>query len=147
MRASNSDCEPAIGARRKKIVAVVTLKAVVIRKLFKERFISSKSFKPTESPTPMIGPINGEINMAPMITTVEFTFKPSDAMKMAKIRIHRFAPLNSTPLRIESTVASSLSLSFLKSRYSPKKDFMANLLRSSVFISYFFFINRLITGS
>ena len=42
--------------------------------------------------------------------------------------------VNSTPLRIESTVASSLSLSFLKSRYSPRKDLIANLLRSSVFI-------------
>ena len=134
MRASNSDCEPAIGARRKKMVAVVTLKAVVMRKLFKERFINSKSFSPTDNPTPIIGPINGEINMAPIITAVEFTFNPSDAMNMAKIRIHKLAPLNSTPLRIESTVASSLSLSFLKSRYSPRKDLIANLLRSSVFI-------------
>ena len=134
MRASNSDCEPAIGARRKKMVAVVTLKAVVIRKLFRERFISSKSFSPTDKPTPMIGPINGEINMAPIMTAVEFTFNPSDAIKMAKIRIHKLAPLNSTPLRMESTVASSLSLSFFKSRYSFRKDLMANLLRSSVFM-------------
>ena len=115
-------------------MAVVTLKAVVIRKLFNERFISSKSFRPTDKPTPMIGPINGEINMAPIITAVELTFNPSDAMKMAKIRIHKLAPLNSTPLRIESTVSSSLSLSFFKSRYSPKNDLIANLLRSSVFI-------------
>ena len=38
----------------------------------------------------MIGPINGEINMAPMITAVEFTFKPSDAMKMASLALWPF---------------------------------------------------------
>jgi len=82
----------------------------------------------------MIGPINGEINMAPIITAVELTFKPSEAIKMAKIRIHKLAPLNSTPFRIESTVSISLSLSFFKSRYSPRNDLIANLFRSSVFI-------------
>ena len=35
--------------------------------------------------------------MAPMITAVELTFKPSDAMKMAKMRIHKVAPRKLTP--------------------------------------------------
>ena len=48
----------------------------------------------TLMPIPKIGDINGEINMAPMITAVEFTFNPMDAIKIAKIRIHRFGPLN-----------------------------------------------------
>ena len=124
---------------------MVTLNAVVIRKLFKERFISSKSFIPTESPTPIIGPINGEINIAPIITAVEFTFNPNDAIKMANIRIHRLAPLNSTPLRMESMVSNSLSLSFRKSRYSRRKLFMAKMFRLSVFIFYLL-KKRLITG-
>ena len=135
VRASSSDCASAMGVKRKKTVAVVTLNAVVIRKLFRERFINSKSFIPTDSPTPIIGPINGEINMAPIITAVELTFSPSEAMKMAKIRIQRLAPLNSTPLRIESTVASSLSLSFLRSRYSLRNALMAKMFRLSAFIT------------
>jgi hypothetical protein len=116
VRASNSDCPSATGLTRKKMVAVVTLNKVVIKKLFKDRFINSKSFNPTESPTPMIGPISGEMSMAPIITAVEFTFNPNEAMNMANIRIQRLAPLNSTPLRMESTVSSSLSLSLRKSR-------------------------------
>ena len=66
----------------------------------------------------MIGPIKGDINMAPMITAVELTFSPKEAMKMANIRIQRLVPLNSTPLRIDSTVTASLSLSLPKSKYS-----------------------------
>jgi hypothetical protein len=31
--------------------------------------------------------------MAPMITAVEFTFKPMDAIKMEKMRIHAVGPL------------------------------------------------------
>ena len=77
----------------------------------------------------MIGPINGEISIAPIITAVELTFRPSEAIKMANIRIHKLAPLNSTPLRMESTVASSLSLSLRKSRYSFRKFLTANTFR------------------
>ncbi len=46
-----------------------------------------KIIQPTESPTPMIGPISGEMSMAPIITAVEFTFNPNEAMNMANIRI------------------------------------------------------------
>ena len=140
VRASSSERASTNGVMRKKMVAVATLKAVVIKKLFSERFISSKSFRPTESPTPMIGPINGEISMAPIMTAVELTFNPREAMKMAKIRIHRLAPLNSTPFRMESTVANSFSLSFLKSKYSFRNDLIANiflfLLSASIIIFF-----------
>ena len=37
----------------------------------------------------MMGPINGDMSIAPMITAVELTFSPSEAMKIAVIRIHR----------------------------------------------------------
>ncbi len=42
-------------------------------------FSNSKSLIPTDSPMPMIGPISGEISMAPMITAVELTLSPSEA--------------------------------------------------------------------
>ena len=35
----------------------------------------------------MIGPISGEMSIAPMMTAVELTFRPREAMKMAKMRI------------------------------------------------------------
>ena len=76
----------------------------------------------------MIGPIRGEMSMAPMMTAVEFTFRPSEAMKMAKIRIHKFAPLNSTPLRMDSMASCSLSFPLRKSRYSCTNSRMANRL-------------------
>ena len=50
---------------------------------------SPKSFTPTPRPTPMMGPISGEISMAPMITAVELTFNPMDAMTMLKTKSKR----------------------------------------------------------
>jgi hypothetical protein len=44
-----------------------------------------------------------------MMTAVEFTFKPTEATKIAKIKIQRLAPLNSMFFLIYSTVASSSS--------------------------------------
>ena len=55
---------------------------------------------------PLMGPINGEINMAPMMTAVELTFSPTEATMMANTRIHIFIPRNSTLLEMKSIVAS-----------------------------------------
>ena len=66
---------------------------------------------PTANPMPMIGPINGEISMAPIITAVELTFSPNDAIRMAKISTQRFAPWKVTPLLICLMVSFSFSLS------------------------------------
>jgi hypothetical protein len=49
------------------------------------------------NPNPMIGPIRGETNIAPIITAVEFTFNPREAINMAKTNIQRLVPLNSIP--------------------------------------------------
>ena len=49
-------------------------------------------------PMPIIGPINGDISIAPIITAVELTFNPREATKIAKIKIHKFVPLNTTPI-------------------------------------------------
>ena len=74
---------------------------------------------PTASPMPMIGPIRGDISMAPMITAVELTFSPNDAMKMAKISTHRLAPLKETPLLIWAMISCSFSLSGIISKKMP----------------------------
>ena len=39
-----------------------------------------------------IGPISGEINIAPIITAVELTFKPTEATIIAQAKIHKLAP-------------------------------------------------------
>ena len=43
----------------------------------------------------MMGPMSGEINMAPMTTAVESTFNPMLAITMEKTRIQRLNPRNS----------------------------------------------------
>ena len=91
-------------------------KIVAIARFRKEVLINSKSLIPTPKPIPMIGPIKGEINMAPMITAVEFTLSPREAIKMAKINTQRLLPLKLIPLRILSMVSASFSLSFEESR-------------------------------
>ena len=82
--------------------------------------------------------------MAPIITAVELTLSPKEAIKMANIKIHKLAPLNSTPLRIDSTVANSLSLSFLRSRYSFRNFLItkAFLFLPGVSISFDLFMNK-----
>jgi len=49
----------------------------------------------------MIGPMSGDINMAPIITAVEFMFNPSEATKIAKIITHKLVPRKTTPLSME----------------------------------------------
>ena len=106
VRANNSDCASLNGEIRKYNVEVTKLMATMMRKLRNDRLSSSSSNVPMESPTPKMGPIIGEINMAPMMTAVEFTFNPTEATMMAKASTHRFTPRNSTLLEIYLTVAS-----------------------------------------
>ena len=54
---------------------------------------------------PTMGPISGEISMAPMITAVELTFSPTDAISMAKNNTQRLVP----PARALPRSASSMS--------------------------------------
>jgi hypothetical protein len=49
---------------------------------------------PNPKPAPIIGPISGDISIAPMITAVEFTFRPIDATTIAQAKIHKLDPLN-----------------------------------------------------
>ncbi len=59
----------------------------------------------------MMGPMSGEINMAPITTAVEFTFNPTDAMRIAQTRINMLVPRNTTPLSMAfmATCGSSAS--------------------------------------
>ena len=49
--------------------------------------------------------IRGEISMAPMITAVEFTFRPMEAIRIAMIRIHILEPL----MMVFSSIISLIS--------------------------------------
>ena len=60
-------------------------------------FRRSKSSVPTPNPIPMIGPMSGEISIAPMMTAVEFMFRPREAIKIAKTRTQRLGPLKMMP--------------------------------------------------
>ena len=60
---------------------------------------------------PMMGPMSGEMSIAPMMTAVELTLSPRDAVKMAKINTHKLEPRKDTPLLICSMVSASCSLS------------------------------------
>ena len=66
---------------------------------------------PMANPMPMMGPIKGEMSMAPMMTAVELTLSPKEAIKMAKINTHKLVPRKVTPLLIWSMVSASYALS------------------------------------
>lgn len=83
------------------------LNRVAISRFLNDFLIKGKSYCAVPSPTPRIGPISGEMSIAPMITAVELTFKPIEAMSVAKIKVHRLTPLNITPRRTASKVFCS----------------------------------------
>jgi hypothetical protein len=64
----------------------------------------------------MMGPIKGEISMAPITTAVELTLSPMEAMKIEKMRIQRVNPLNSISFLIPSMVASGFARSMIENR-------------------------------
>ena len=70
-----------------------------------------KSLIPIPKPIPMIGPIKGDISIAPTITAGEFTFKPSDAKKIANINTHKFVPRKTMPFSIFLITAGNSSFS------------------------------------
>ena len=78
------------------------------KRFFSDFLSRTKSNIPKANPAPTIGPIKGEINIAPMTTAVEFTFNPTDATRIAQAKIQRFGPLKD---KLLFTVAKTLSLS------------------------------------
>jgi hypothetical protein len=85
---------------------VATLNSVAIIRLWNDLFISSKSCTPTARPMPIIGPISGEMSMAPMMTAVELTFSPNDAINIATMSIRILTPRNETPSRIAASASA-----------------------------------------
>ena len=61
--------------------------------------------------SPLMGPMRGETSMAPMMTAVELTLSPSEAIRMANMRIHRLVPRNTTPALTCSITSRSSSRS------------------------------------
>ena len=109
--ANSSDFASWIGEMQKYKNETLILIIAATMKFFVAFLISSMSYIPIPSPIPIIGPMIGEISIAPITTAAEFTFKPIEAMKIAKIKTQRFVPLNSTFLQIDSIISRSSALS------------------------------------
>ena len=97
VRASNSLLAFPSGEMKKKRVEVEIATTNIRTKFLTDFFSRSKSLIPSEKPIPIIGPMIGEIHMAPIITAAELTFRPSDATIVAQIRTHKLTPRNSVP--------------------------------------------------
>jgi hypothetical protein len=53
-----------------------------------------------------MGPITGEINIAPMMTGMELTFKPTEAIMMAQAKMKTLVPLKAIFLRMDALAFS-----------------------------------------
>ena len=84
-------------------------------------FNVSKSFIAIDKPKPKIGPISGEISIAPITTGIELALRPIDATKIEQIKIQAVAPLIEISSLIEFKV-DSLSVFCLKSNISFKNE-------------------------
>ena len=80
--------------------------AIIMKRFFNDLRKSSPSEIPIDRPSPMIGPMSGEISMAPMMTAVELTLRPTEAMIIAKKSTHTLSARNSTPLVMLAIVVS-----------------------------------------
>ena len=105
--ANNSEVTSLSGNNQKNKKAVKTLNTTMIPKLISDFLRVNISFIAIDIPMPKIGPISGEINMAPITTAVEFAFNPIEATNIEHIKIHAVAPLNDTSFLIASTVSST----------------------------------------
>ena len=66
-------------------------------------------------PIPSIGPISGEINIAPMTTAVELAFNPIEAMKMEQpLTAHKSGTVTSLSADVGATVTPGTVICELK---------------------------------
>ena len=93
----------------KYMVLAIMLMATIMAKFLSASFRSGRSFVPIPNPSPRIGPIRGEINIAPIMTGIELRFNPTDAMTMAQVRMKTFWPLKKMPFLMEM-LADSMSI-------------------------------------
>ena len=83
-------------------------------KFFKDWRSRPKSWIAMLYPIPLIGPINGEISMAPIITAVELVLSPTDAIIIAQTNIQMLVPLKEIPCVMELWISSKSSVCFCK---------------------------------
>ena len=72
----------------------------------RDRLRVSISLVAMDIPIPKMGPIRGEINIAPITTAVEFAFSPTEAIKMEHTKIQEVWPLKGISCSMAARVAS-----------------------------------------
>ena len=92
VRERSSEDSSLRGKKEKNKKAVKTLSKTIIIKFSVDFFNVSMSLIAIAIPKPNIGPIRGEINIAPITTGIELAFNPTDATKIEQINIHAVAP-------------------------------------------------------
>ena len=120
--ASSSDDSSLSGKTEKKINAVTTLITTITKKFVTELLKVCKSFVEIEYPSPSIGPIRGEISIAPITTGVELAFKPTDAINIEQTKIHAVVP------RIEMSDLIELTTMFLSTSFWNEKTLFNKIL-------------------
>ena len=121
------------GVIRKYRVAARSAIPIITARFFSEVTMNFMSLVPSEKPIPKIGPIRGETSIAPMMTGMELTFRPTDAMTTENARIQAFGPRKETLLRIW---ASAVSVS--RCPVMLKVSFSSDLVLLSTFIVFAF---------
>ena len=84
-----------------------TLKTTITVKFLRDLRKVSISLIAKDSPIPKMGPIKGEINMAPITTAVELAFNPIEAINMEQMRIQDVWPLKGISAIMDSLVAAA----------------------------------------
>ena len=75
------------GDTRKYTVDARMLITTITIRFLNDFFRKDVSLVPRPYPIPNIGPMSGDMSMAPMITAIELVFRPTDATIMAKARM------------------------------------------------------------
>ena len=73
----------------------------IIRKFSIDSLTRRLSWMPRPKPKPWMGPITGEMSMAPIMTGIELTFSPTEAIMIAQARMNTLCPLNAMFLRMD----------------------------------------------
>ena len=105
---NNSAVSVLIGDTLKKINEANKLATTIIPKFLREVISALKSLEESAYPIPLIGPINGEISIAPMMTAVELLISPIEATMIEQIKIQILMALKEISFLI-STMVFSLS--------------------------------------
>ena len=105
VRAIISEVAVSSGEIIKYRVEVTRLIITCVPNLPRAFFSIARSRTASEYPIVKIPLIRGEISIAPIITAVELTFRPIEAMRIAIISIHIFVPL----ITVFSSIISSIS--------------------------------------